>query len=177
MFTLLRWTPPEVPDHFPAEIRQYLREQNRSIAEYLRSLENPDALSINEAEITASNGIIFPSGTMADYNPTSWTPTITAGTGSITTVSATGVYTAIGREYFYTVDISITTNGTGATSLRFDTPFTAAGVAPFSGFETNVTGIPLGGYLNGAVGIIVTPAAAYPGGSGYRVIVRGSCYV
>jgi len=50
MLTLLRWTPPEVPDHFPADIRQYLREQNRSIAEYLRSLDGEDALAIAEFE-------------------------------------------------------------------------------------------------------------------------------
>lgn len=106
-----------------------------------------------------------------------WTPNITAGSGSITTVSATGVYSAWGRERAYTVDIVITANGTGGSNLRFDTPFTSPGIAPFSGFETAVTGLPLGGYLLNTTGIIYTPTGAYPGGDGRRVVVRGTCYV
>lgn len=106
-----------------------------------------------------------------------WTPTITAGSGTITTKSGTGTYRYIGGEVLYTVDISITTNGTGAGSVRFTTPFTAAEIAPFAGFETAATSLPLGGYLNGTTGLIVFADGTYPGGDGYRLFVRGSCRV
>lgn len=177
MLTRKRWTPPNIPPSLPAELQEYIRTQNKSISDYLLSLESPDSLTINEASITASNGIIFPSGTMADYNPTSWTPTITSGTGSFTTVSGTGVYTQIGREVFYTVVITITTNGTAATDVRFTTPFTSATLAPFSGFESAVVGIVLGGYLSGTTGIVYTYNTLYPGGTGRVLTIRGSCYV
>lgn len=178
MLTRKRWTPPNIPPSLAPEVQQYLRDQNKSISDYLLSLEAKGSIVINEAEITASQGIIFPSGTLDDYTPeTSYTPTITAGSGSFTTVSATGKYSRIGNLYAYLVDISITTNGTAATSILFTPPFSSDGVYPIAGFETNVAGYPCGGYLNGAQGIITAYDGTYPGGSGRRVVVTGFAHV
>jgi hypothetical protein len=57
---------------------------------------------------------------------TTYTPTITAQTGTITTSSATGRYKQIGKTTLLEVDVTITTAGTGAQGLRASLPFTAA---------------------------------------------------
>lgn len=51
-----------------------------------------------------------------------WSPTITAETGTLTTTSAAGRYLALGDLVIYTVSITITTVGTGANGLRFSIP-------------------------------------------------------
>ena len=178
MLTRKRWTPPNIPPSLPAELQEYIRNQNKSISDYLLSLESPDSLTINEAEITATNGIIFPTSTVDDYEEdVSFTPTITAGTGAFTTVSATGLYSRVGNIYTYRIVVTITTNGTAASHVKFTTPFTASGIDPIAGFETNVVGIGLSGYLNGTNGLIYTTTGAYPGGDGRVLIVRGVCVV
>jgi hypothetical protein len=57
---------------------------------------------------------------------TTYTPTITSQTGTITTSSATGRYKQIGKTVFVEVDITVTTAGTGAGSLLATLPLTAA---------------------------------------------------
>lgn len=178
MLTRKRWIPPNIPTSLPPELQEYIRTQNKSISDYLLSLESPDSLTITEASITASNGIIFPSGTMADYEEdVSFTPTITSGTGSFTTVSGTGLYSRVGNVYAYRVVVTITTNGTAATVVKFTTPFSSSGVDPISGFETNAVGIGLSGYLNGTNGFVYTTTGAYPGGDGRVLVIRGVCVV
>jgi len=56
---------------------------------------------------------------------TSYTPTITAQTGTITTSSGTARYKQIGKTIFLTMDITITTAGTGSGSLVLSLPTTA----------------------------------------------------
>lgn len=52
--------------------------------------------------------------TLDDYETGTWTPGITAGTGSITSYTSSGTYTKIGRTVMCTIAFSITNNGTGA---------------------------------------------------------------
>lgn len=50
-----------------------------------------------------------------DYEEGTWTPTITSSGGTITTVgTCTGQYTKIGRQVTLSMDLRITTNGTGS---------------------------------------------------------------
>lgn len=56
----------------------------------------------------------------------SYTPTITAGVGTITTASATGRYQIIGKTCHYNIAVTITTNGTGSSSVIATLPFTSA---------------------------------------------------
>lgn len=56
-----------------------------------------------------------------------YTPTITAQTGTITTVSAAGAYKQIGKTVFVTMKITMTTNGTGASILKATLPTTVSG--------------------------------------------------
>lgn len=51
-----------------------------------------------------------------------YTPTVTAMSGSITTYTAEGTYQIIGNRIQVKVKVSITNNGTGATGLTISTP-------------------------------------------------------
>lgn len=55
---------------------------------------------------------------------TTWTPTITAGSGTFTSVTATGRYKQIGKTVFYRVSVIFTTIGTGNGPL-FSLPVTS----------------------------------------------------
>lgn len=85
---------------------------------------------------TALKGVNFTANTplagatsqlMNWYETGSWTPTVTAQTGTITTVGATScTYTRVGKLVTVTVNVVITTNGTGATSVNVTLPFSAS---------------------------------------------------
>jgi hypothetical protein len=73
---------------------------------------------------------------------TSYTPTITALTGTFTTASATGSYYKIGNLVFFRVKITITTVGTGTNPI-FTLPFQANASGDrviLAGSETALTG-------------------------------------
>lgn len=54
---------------------------------------------------------------------TAWTPTVTATSGTITTVGALGMrYSRVGKTVFFKGFITITTNGTGAALVKFTLP-------------------------------------------------------
>jgi hypothetical protein len=105
---------------------------------------------------------------------TSYTPTITANTGSFTTVSGTGLYSQIGKVVFYTVQVTITTNGTAAGNIRFTLPLTAkTNDYVGTGRENAVTGVQLISSVNNTLGIIRKYDNSYPGGTGYQIVVTG----
>jgi hypothetical protein len=56
---------------------------------------------------------------------TAYTPTITAGTGTFTTVAGSGRWAQIGKVVFGTVTVTVTTNGTAAGHVIFTLPTTA----------------------------------------------------
>ena len=88
MFTRKRWTPPLVPPGLDADVQKYLRELNRSLDGYLRGLESPDSLTINEATFGASDGsAAAPSYSFASDLDTGWywvsANTIACSTGGV----------------------------------------------------------------------------------------------
>lgn len=107
---------------------------------------------------------------------TSYTPTVTAGSGTFTTVSATGKYLILGKLAFVTITITITTNGTAADRVIATFPtgliaeFRTAGI---SGREHQSTGKMLGGFTaNGANSISIRNYDnTYPGGDGYVLVI------
>lgn len=108
---------------------------------------------------------------------TAYTPTITTGAGTITTLgTVTGRYRQDGKTLFLEAVVPITTNGTGATDLRITIPsgMTAAADATLPGTETN-TGTMVHGYIASGASLLVTRTygATYPGGSGNRIVVSG----
>ena len=79
---------------------------------------------------------------LADYEEGTFTPTVTAGTGSITSFTL-GVcnYTKVGRAVTVNVFITITNAGTGAGALVVSLPFTnGATTSSGAGRETTLTG-------------------------------------
>lgn len=67
-----------------------------------------------------------------------WTPTISAGSGTLTTASGVAGscrWSKVNNVVYFTVYIEVTTKGTGATSLRFTLPETAAITSVVYGYE------------------------------------------
>lgn len=98
---------------------------------------------------TAGTGYNFTANTFAAgmtsrllnaYEEGTFTPTITAGSGTITTVgTVVGRYTRVGRTVTVNLSIAITTNGTGASSIIASTvPISAStALAVYSGSGYN----------------------------------------
>jgi hypothetical protein len=127
-------------------------------------------------------GIAFPSATSAssdpntldDYEEGTFTPTITSGSGTITTVGAvTAVYTKIGNIVLASVTVNITTNGTAAQSIIVNgLPFAATAIAYIgAGRENASTGNMLQLYLPASQNNVTIKNYndSYPAGSGFTM--------
>ena len=130
---------------------------------------------------TSGSGITFPAtqsastnaNTLDDYEEGTWTPVITALSGTITSFTSFGQYTKIGQLVVAQFQYNITNNGTGSVAIIINgLPF--AGTVNTSGGlarEIAVIGVSGGAYLSGPTGmLIVTAAGAYMGGTGWVVV-------
>jgi hypothetical protein len=99
---------------------------------------------------------------------TNWTPTITSGGGSITSLTITTArYKEIGKTLFLDFDFTVTNNGTGSSSILMSVPsgksaknINQAG----AGRELATSGFMLQVYLSGTTTIrILRYDNAYPG--------------
>jgi len=116
----------------------------------LFSVEKDKSLALQGATPQSGIGITFPAtqsassnaNTLDDYEESTWVPTITAQTGSITSTSLTSAnYTKIGRLVTAAVSFNITNAGTGSGSCLVTLPFTAmAQNFVGSGYEGILTG-------------------------------------
>lgn len=108
---------------------------------------------------------------------TAYTPTLTAGSGTLTTASATGRYKLLGKTLFIEAEATITTNGTGATSLILSLPSPLVGAATayiLAGREIALTGAAFTGTVNGGSTItLVKYDNTYGVGNGSVVAVSG----
>ena len=115
--------------------------------------------------------------TLDDYEEGTWTPTVTAGSGTFTTVSGAGTYTKIGNRVLWYMKIDITTNGTAASSVRFTMPvgLTPGADAVFNGVESLAVGFTCHGIWVAASSYMQAAKYdnTYPGGSGYRLEFQG----
>lgn len=108
-----------------------------------------------------------------------WTPTVTASSGTLTTVSADGRYTRVGRTFMFSMNIVITTNGgaSGALSATLPAGITAAAYFWGCGGFSFSTGFGCQGrVLSGATSVtsISTYDGSYPGGDGASLMISGS---
>ena len=109
---------------------------------------------------------------------TAWVPTITAGSGTFTTLgTVTARYKQIGKTVFFYISIPITTNGTAATYIQATLPFTAANFAyqMVIGRENAAFGFSCAGRIvqNTSNVQITKYDATYPGASGNQIDVAG----
>ena len=135
------------------------------------------------AGVVSTSGIKFPAtqvastnpNTLDDYEEGSWTPVVTASSGTITTVGAVlGRYIKTGASITVHFDIAITTNGTGAgTVVLSGVPFTST-ILQWTGCgrEQNISGssVSVIGVAGAAQVGIQTFNNAYPGGNGTRIV-------
>jgi hypothetical protein len=114
--------------------------------------------------------------TMTGTAWTAYTPTITSGSGSFTTVSATGTYKTFGKTCWFTVAITITTVGTAGNYIGVSLPVTqAGGTLAAYGMEMNSTGFMVKGYIPASGVMQVTKYDnATIIGAGYLVRLTGT---
>ena len=110
---------------------------------------------------------------------TSYTPTVTAETGSLTTASATGAWCRIGRVIFVRMVVTITTNGTGGQAINATLPVTAATASQMlSGRDNGSSFVILQAYIDSFAGYdkvrVVKFDNSYPGASGASLLISGS---
>lgn len=107
---------------------------------------------------------------------TSYTPSVSSGSGTITTSSATGAYKLIGKTCFVRIKVTITTNGSGASRIIAALPFTATANAGFSGY-LGASAAMLNGIVDSGLSLtsvsIYTPTATYPGSDGAVLNISG----
>ena len=107
-----------------------------------------------------------------------YTPTITATSGTFTSVSATGIFSAVGRRVDFKYAITITTNGTAAGAVVATMPISPTATCIIPGRENTATGKMLQGIVSTGGGMnIYDYSGAYPGGDGRSLIVSGSYFI
>jgi hypothetical protein len=131
---------------------------------------------------TAGKGIDFSANTGAAgmtsellnwYEEGAWTPSVAAGSGSITTVgTVVGNYTRIGRLVTLFASVTITNNGTGSGSIRISgIPFpVSANIPEYVGVGSNgSTAKTINAILNGSQIYVFYYDGAYPVASGQTI--------
>lgn len=109
-------------------------------------------LTSGNLNVANGNGIDFSAtpgtGTselFADYEEGTWTPTVTANSGTLTSYTSSGTYTKMGRAVTANFKITITNQGTAVGPIFATLPFTAGNfdVAVGGGREDGVSGFAL----------------------------------
>jgi hypothetical protein len=153
-----------------------------SASNNLRLYNDVRAMNGNIVIGTAAKGIDFSANTHAagmtsellnDYEEGTWTPVVTPATGAITTYTASGNYTKIGRQVTVNMNIIITTNGTGASALLITgLPFNAATTRFDAGvgreYQTTGNAVAMTFSATNTVQML-NYNNTYPGGDGYRI--------
>ena len=114
---------------------------------------------------TAAKGVNFTANTplagmtsqlLNWYEEGTWTPTVSAGSGTITSYTLTSAnYTRIGREVTANVVLTITVAGTGAGALGVTLPYTnGAAISCGAGRENALTGFMLQAYVNASSNLL-----------------------
>lgn len=101
-----------------------------------------------------------------------YTPTVTASSGTITALTAAGRYQLYHGAMRLNFNVTITTNGTGAGVLRVSAPVPAGATSIGAAREIVATGLGCTATLSGgSTTINVTKASdnGYPGGTGYAI--------
>lgn len=133
-------------------------------------------LGVGGAAASASgSGISFPAtqsastdpNTLDDYEEGTWTLTVTPGSGTITSYTVqTQKYTKIGNLVTAIFKFTITNNGTGASYLQINLPFTSADECMGTIRENGITGTQGNIRTSGANAFLLTYNSLYPAQTG-----------
>lgn len=131
--------------------------------------------NVGAATATTINGVAIDNNAFAAY-----TPTITATSGTFTTVSATGAWRELfGKVVFYRATVTITTIGTAAGRMLVSIPsgtVAAIGAGSSGGFNGSTSEGLMGvAYFdsNSTISFNKTADASFPGTSGQTLYVSG----
>lgn len=97
------------------------------------------------------------------------TPTVTAASGTFTSVSCTLKWQRTGDKMHVEAEVTITTNGTAAAAVIVPLPVAAVNNPTGVGRERGVTGNMVQAEIAGANAFLRTYANAYPGGTGHII--------
>lgn len=131
----------------------------------------------NLSILATGDNIIIDNNLGANEAWTGYTPVVTAGTGTFTTLgTVVGRYQKIGKQLFITLSIPITTNGSAASNILVGLPsgMTAASDCVIVGKEVTA-GLQLQGviFAAGTTFSVVRYDNSYPGNDGYRLVLTG----
>jgi hypothetical protein len=108
---------------------------------------------------------------------TTYTPTITAGSGTFGSVTGAGRYKVMGKTVYFNLLVTVTTVGTAAQNIVATLPagMTSAAIVSLSGVEVNATGNMVRGFINSGASTISMAYYnnTFPGGSGNAVCISG----
>lgn len=102
--------------------------------------------------------------------------TATASSGTLGTNTATGFFKKIGKTVFVRITVNVTTNGTGAATIRVNLPTAAKAAHVMSGRASAVSGKMLQG-ITSAVSTtmdVFNYDGSYPAANGEQLIISGS---
>jgi hypothetical protein len=153
------------------------------VVDTLNFSTNSSSCSFHGRVVTTAGGVSN-TGTSNFWNTykewTTYTPTVTAGSGTFTTVAGTGRYMVEGRLVHVQIEVVITTNGTAATSVNATLPIASPNISTvartLAGREVTSTGFMLQGTIsaNSSTCVIRNYDNTYPGASGRTLHVSGS---
>jgi hypothetical protein len=108
----------------------------------------------------------------------SYTPTVSATSGSLTTTSTTGRYLQVGKTVYFTAQVTLTNVGTATGRINLGLPVTAgAGSYAVAGIEKQSTGSAITGLINpgGVVALIDGSSGLTPNliVNGYVLLISG----
>jgi hypothetical protein len=135
------------------------------------TLQN-SAITVDDSGNISGAGT-FNTATVDESAWSSYTPTITSGSGTITTYTSSGKYKRLfGRTVIVRIRATLTTVGTASGNMLFTLPITAATGAPVptvQGRESGTTGKMVSGALNNSTTAYVVfydAASVFGGGNG-----------
>jgi len=108
---------------------------------------------------------------------TAFTPTLAAGSGTLTSAAATGRYIRSGKNVSFSTRITITTNGTADTHITATLPVTAFAVSQvLNGYHETYTEVASAVILSGTPTVvrIKNSAGEYPGFDGAALVISGT---
>jgi hypothetical protein len=117
---------------------------------------------------------------LADYEEGTWTPVLTAFSGSITSYTSAGTYTKVGRQVTVSCIFTITNNGTGAGLLIITgLPFTPDETTTFYACPANdrSNAFTLFGEVANARIQLYSAVGLYPGATGRSYCVTATYFV
>jgi hypothetical protein len=130
--------------------------------------------------VTSATPPLFITGGVISIGAVPWTaytPTLAAGSGSLTSAAATGRYTRISNNVSFSIRIAITTNGTADLYITATLPVTAfAASQALAGYHETNTEVMSAVILSGApaVATIRNSAGEYPGANGAAFVISGT---